>query len=254
MRDPRGIMRAIAHALGLDERRCAHCLAPFSPGGVNTDAAFPLCPSCAEALSPYGGPRCRLCALPLHETNTEGAGHTDCPDCHGTFRPWQGIACYGLYEGALRDAILRLKFDGETAQAPFLAACLLEAAACLPRPDAVVPMPLHPSRLRERGFNQVHEMTRRLCSVTGLHAEPALLSRTKVGIPQEKLSADERARNLQDSFAASARASGLALWLVDDVMTTGSTLSAACEALRKAGATAVHVLLAARTPLAASEK
>ncbi|MBO4313301.1 MAG: ComF family protein [Desulfovibrio sp.] len=244
-------MRAIARALGLDERRCAHCLAPFSPEDAHADAFFPLCPSCEKELRPFSGPRCRLCALPLPGAKKGDAGHAYCPDCRGTIRPWQGIACYGLYQGALRDAILRLKFDGETAQAPFLAACLIEAAACLPRPDAVVPMPLHPSRLRERGFNQVHEMTRRLCSATGLQALPALLSRTKAGIAQEKLSADERSRNLRGSFAASARASGRTLWLVDDVMTTGSTLDAACEALRQAGATAVHVLLAARTPLAA---
>lgn len=261
-----GFLRRWCRALGLSQTRCAHCLRPFSPletaSGASPatgpgGAAAPLCPECCLLFLPYNGPRCPRCGLPPVEIGTDKqtadassrpAPLSRCGQCLQEEPPWDGLACYGLYEGALRDALLRLKFGGELSLAPLLGACLLEASRCLPRPDALLAVPQHPAHLRRRGFNQAHELAKALPRLTGLPLRPELLHRVKPAPPQAGLAAAQRRRNVRRAFQAAPDAANLCLWLIDDVMTTGSTLAEACRALRAAGARETRVLFVARTP------
>lgn len=259
------ILRRWIHLLGLDQTRCVHCLRPFPPvadacgTSAHDDlagAVAPLCPECRTLFSPYRGPRCPRCGLPTAEAHAAGqhatlstpAPGSRCGRCLGDDPPWDSLAYFGLYDGAVRHALLRLKFDGELSLAPLLGACLLEASRCLPRPDALLAVPQHPAHLRRRGFNQAHELARALHGLTGLPLRPELLLRTKPARPQAGLSAAMRRRNVRASFQGAPEAGGLRLWLIDDVMTTGSTLAAASVALRAAGALEVRALCVARTP------
>jgi ComF family protein len=230
--------------LGLAQTRCAYCLVPFTPE-TGVRATAPLCPACAEIFSPCGAPRCLRCALPL-DTETPLCG-----ECLRNPPPWEGIAAYGLYQGELRNALLRLKFGGEFVMASLLGACLSKIAPALP-PDALLAVPQHPVHLRQRGFNQAHEIAKALHRQTGLPLRADLLRRTEPHIPQTGLSAAARRRNTRQMFEAASQVRGLTLWLVDDVMTTGVTMRAAARALREGGARETLVLVVARTPREAS--
>lgn len=199
----------VLHALGLAQTRCSHCLRPFSPARnpgrdeplppVDGPAGqlAPLCPECCTLFAPYTGPRCPRCGLPpswmrvdakLSRPFSKGAD-LPCGRCLNQPPPWDGLAYYGLYQGALRDALLRLKFGGELSLGGLLGACLLEAARCLPRPDVLTAMPQHPAHLRRRGFNQAHELARAVRGLTDLPLRSDLLFRTLQGAPQAGLSA-----------------------------------------------------------------
>lgn len=239
------MLKGWLRALGLTQRRCALCLAPYTaPAAAPPALPAGLCPACATRLAPYAGPRCPRCGLPpAAPEHGEGV----CGACLQNPPPWDGVAFHGLYRDALRLALLRLKFDGHLYLAPVLGALLLAASETLPRPDAVVAVPQHPDHLRQRGYNQAHELARALCARARLPLRTDLLRRTAPGPAQTSLRAGARQRNVRHSFAA-RYAQGLRIWLVDDVMTTGSTLRAATLALRLDGAARVDIVFAARTP------
>lgn len=266
-------LTAAARFLGLAQARCFHCLRPFSPDPENFsadnasppaglfDPAAALCPSCRNLLAPYRGACCPLCGLPapahtgLPASMSEHCGTSQkkyrgslCGQCLTDPPPWTQAAFYGLYRQSLRHTLLRLKFDGHIYLAPLLGAFLLEAARCLPGPDALLAVPQYPAHLRHRGYNQAHELAKAVHVQTGLALVPDMLRRTRPGPAQIGLNARSRPENVRHSFAASPEVEGLRLWLVDDVMTTGSTLRAAGLALLKAGASRVDVLVVARTP------
>lgn len=238
--------------VGLDEIRCAVCLRPFSPTALAVDAGdgLPLCPSCRPTFAPYSGPRCPRCGFPFPNlpAGEKNAATMLCGACLAERPPWRAFAWHGLYRGALRELILRFKFGGDLALSRLLAAWLVDAARCLPKPDALLAMPQHPAHLRRRGFNQAHELARALHLVTGLPLRPDLLVRTRDSAPQATLNARQRATNVHGVFAASPAVQGIRLWLIDDVMTTGNTLKEATRRLLTAGACEVCVLAVARTP------
>lgn len=240
--------------LGLAQNRCVHCLRPFSPAlpapadpaQTCLSADTLLCPSCAALLAPYTGPRCPRCGLPPshpHESNVV------CGACLQNPPPWSAVAFHGLYQDSLRHTLLRLKFDGHLYLAPLLGGFMLDCAACLPCPDVITAVPQHPDHLRHRGYNQAHELAKALHRHLQIPLATQLLTRPVAGKEQARLGAKARRSNVQHSFKASSEASGLRVWLVDDVMTTGSTLTAASKALLVAGATRVDAIFAARTPL-----
>lgn len=249
--------------LGLGETRCIHCFKPFSPPATDAEAASGadaclLCADCRPLLAAYAGPRCPRCGVPLpgvrdlRDPRGRAADRrvpaVPCGRCLVHEPPWEQVAYHGLYAGALRDMLLRLKFGGELALALPLAVCMAEAAACLRAPDALVPVPQHPAHLRKRGFNQAHELARALGRLTGIALRGELLTRRREGKAQSSLDAGARGLNVRGVFSARPEARGLSLWLVDDVLTTGSTATEACRALLAAGAASVSVVVAARTP------
>lgn len=237
----------MARLLGFDARRCLCCGAAFTPGSDDGTADGLICGRCLARLPAMKGPRCRRCACPFPDSAP--AAPALCGDCLREPPPWQGMACYGRYEGALRDLLLELKFHGRFRLAEVLAPLLLDSLLCLPLPDALVPMPLPLPRLRRRGYNQVQELALAVGRLLELPVRPDMLLRPSCDTPQSRLHAGERRRNLHGSFAASPAVAGRHLWLLDDIFTTGSTARAAVRALLAAGAYRVDLVTLTRTPL-----
>ena len=148
------------------------------------------------------------------------------------------------------------KFHGRPELAGPLSALLLQAwqdsAGDSPKPDLILPVPLSPARLAERGYNQAWELARRLASALGRPAIASGLVRVVETERQAALTREERLKNLRAAFmvepALRSRLAGAHLALVDDVMTTGATLHAAAKALRKAGVAHVEAWVCARVP------
>lgn len=248
-----GRLRRWLELLGLDEIRCSCCLRPFSPSMPQMpgdDDSLPLCPECRKLLAPFTGPRCPRCGFPFpgREAASGHAAGTPCGACLAHRPPWRALVYHGVYRGSLRDLVLRFKFGGELALGRLMAAWLENAAICLPMPDALVGMPQHPAHLRRRGFNQAHELARALHAATHIPLRPDLLVRRRDTVPQASLNARLRAGNVRGVFGVAAPVSGMRLWLVDDVMTTGNTLAEAARTLLEAGAAEVCALVIARTP------
>jgi ComF family protein len=153
----------------------------------------------------------------------------------------------GIQLNPLARAVRALKFRGHRA----VAATLGEAMGPLLPPgqhELVVPVPLHLSRLRERGYNQAALVARAFARVARLRLVPNGLVRRHSTPPQADLDAAARRMNVRDAFVASSKIAGASVVLVDDVLTTGATADACARALREAGARHVSVLTVGRTP------
>ena len=156
---------------------------------------------------------------------------------------------FGVYDGLLRELVLRGKFGGSLATLDALgrvlaAVCAEHYAVCL-RPEVIVPMPLDRARLRRRGFNQCREMVRQVSSALGVPVCTDMLDKPLALMPQSLLNREQRSRMVQP-FAARRRADGVHVLLVDDICTTGATLERAVECLISAGAARVDVAVLAR--------
>jgi ComF family protein len=127
-----------------------------------------------------------------------------------------------------------------------LARFFAEAVSILPEADVVVPMPLHPRRLSERGFNQALEIARPLARAAGLPLEQEGVVRKRHTPPQAVLDREDRLANPRGAFACRRRFDGLRVMVVDDVMTTGASLDALARCLKAGGAVAVHNFVLAR--------
>lgn len=204
----------------------------------------PVCDACVQRFAPPAL-RCRTCALPVH------GGAAQCGQCVRQPPPLDLCLAAFAYVWPWTDCIAQFKFRGDTGWAtPF--ATLLRSTPwvepALEQCDLVLPMPLSPARLRERGFNQALELARRLAPQK---TDATLLLRTRDTPAQSGLARAERLRNLRDAFAVeplrSARVAQRRIVLVDDVMTSGASLWAAAQVLRRAGATQLTAIVLART-------
>jgi ComF family protein len=154
-----------------------------------------------------------------------------------------------VYAAPLDRLLPRFKFHRDLAAGALLSQLMAEAAAGLPRPDALVPVPLHRARLRRRGYDQALELTRPLACALDLPLRDDLLRRVRATSAQSELDAVARRRNLRGAFALPPGAVVPDhVVLVDDVMTTGATLHAAAAVLRQAGARRVEAWVCARVP------
>lgn len=141
----------------------------------------------------------------------------------------------------------RYKYSGFLVVANLMATLMSRRLAQHALPDLLIPMPLHPSRLKERGFNQAVEIARGLSSTLGIPMTLSACSRIKPTSPQAGLSLEDRRKNLRGVFMCDMDLSGKTVALLDDVMTTGASLDELARAVRKAGATRVECWVAART-------
>ena len=148
----------------------------------------------------------------------------------------------------LTQLIPSAKFGGRWSLLPALAKLMLPALQQLPHPDLLLPLPLHPQRLKERGFNQALEIARPLAKNLKLPLELKLLQRTRDTEHQARLTEKARHRNMRKAFVATGDLTDRHIALVDDVMTTGASLDAAARALKQAGAARVDCWVLARTP------
>jgi ComF family protein len=228
--------------------RCRFCKAHLEEG----DAAC-FCPACRRQIRRIGSPLCTACGRPFPGGEDHRCG--DCllrPPFFARARAW---ACYSRdpdEPDPLREVIQRFKYGRRVSLGKPLGR--LMAAGCqalFPAGslDALVPVPLHPQRLRWRGFNQALLLAREVSRRWGLPLYPFALARTKETLPQTELGEEERKRNVRGAFAVVSRPAveGKRLLLVDDVYTSGATVNECARALRRGGAEEVSVLTLART-------
>ncbi len=201
-----------------------------------------LCPGCLADL-PYQGPACRRCAIPL----SSAAGGL-CGDCLMTPPPYDEVIAIFDYAEPTDVMIQRLKFDGRLAYARILGKIMAieieRRGVRIPR--VILPVPLHPRRLAVRGFNQAVEIARPLAARFGIGLDHSTCRRMRVTAEQTGLDAVERRRNMRGAFSAMSSMAGADVVLLDDVMTTGSTLESLALAVRRAGAHRVAVWVCAR--------
>jgi len=219
-----------------------------------------LCPACEAAL-PRIHAACATCGLPMPSpamaamaagADPRHAAHARCAECRRAPPPLDRVVVPFLYASPLDRWVPRFKFHHDLAAGRLLSQLMLEACATAPRPDALVPVPLHRARLRRRGYDQALELAKPLARALALPLRTDLLRRVRATSAQSSLHAGERHRNLQGAFALARRAHRHPLpthvALIDDVMTTGATLHAAAHALRAAGVARVDAWACARTP------
>ena len=200
-----------------------------------------LCGACERAL-PRMGAACRGCALPLPVGGVCGA-------CLRLTSPLQEVHAACLYAAPLDRLLPRFKFHDDLAAGRLLSQLMSESFAALPRPDVLVPVPLHLGRLRSRGYDQALELARPLARALDIPLRTRWLVRRRATAPQSERDAMARRRNMRNAFAVREGACVAAhVTLIDDVMTTGATLRAAAHALRRAGALRVDAWVCARTP------
>jgi len=204
-----------------------HCLVCRQPLDAAADC---LCPRCWAPIRQVREDRCPRCSCP-------GAAR-GCANCAA----WEleRVLVLGDHAGPLREAIHRFKFEGQRQLGVALGGCLglaPEFAGALREVDLLIPVPLFPARQRERGFNQSEELARGLAGVLGVPFCADHLRRRHPTRQQARLDAAGRRENLRDAFAAAGPLPDHAcIGLVDDVVTTASTLAACARALERAGA------------------
>lgn len=222
----------------------ARCLLCGEAGHLGRD----LCAACAARL-PWNRTACVRCAVPLPALPTGPVAAQTCGHCLRRPPPQAWCRAAFVYGFPLDRLLPRVKFHNDLAAARLLAGLMAQACAGDDRPDAVVPLPLHPARLRQRGYDQALELARPLARELGLPLRAEALIRQRDTAPQSRLDAAQRRRNLRDAFAVRGDAALPAhVALVDDVMTTGATLHAAVKVLRRAGVGRVDAWVCARVP------
>ena len=221
---------------------CAFCCTPLAE-----DDTGEVCPGCLDNVHFISPPICPKCGLPF--PMEVGEDHL-CGQCLRGQWHFGSARALGLYEGAIREAIHQLKYEGKAFLAKSLVGLLDKGYPFIDHPsyDLLVPVPLHPKRLRERGFNQALLLGSAIGRRIGVSCTGFALKKTRWSEPQIHLSPKEREGNVKGSFAVMdpEEVRGKRVLLVDDVMTTGSTVNACARELLKAGAGEVDVFTLAR--------
>lgn len=219
--------------------------------GARLDAGA-FCTACRGEIAPIPPPFCDRCGVPV------AADEIVCRLCaEGPEPPFVWSQTLGAYQGTLRHAIHRLKYDGKAALAEPLGRLLAESLDRTPTPlltsahpgfDTVVPVPLHPAKLRQRGFNQAERIARVLARERGWKLDADGLRRVRPTRSQTKLSQTERAANVKGAFVAREphRFAGKSVLLVDDVLTTTATMRECAHIVRETGASRICLVALAQ--------
>ncbi len=221
---------------------------------------LPVCQECLDAMPAIGGGVCSICGERLFSSYAVAgaAGEPRCGLCRRIEPPFARAAAYGSYESGLRELIHLLKYGGLRPAANVLGRMLADAIATL-APElpadsvAVIPVPLHRTKRRQRGFNQAELIARAAMKISSrgdrLHLCAGVLERRRDTASQIGLTSHQRRENLRGAFgvAQPELLKGREVLVVDDVYTTGATVSECARVLRRAGATKVWVATVART-------
>jgi ComF family protein len=211
--------------------RCAGC------GQIGTW----FCADCRTAIEFIRPPLCPRCGLPATSGDLCSACRRDPPRL-------DGLRSVAFFQGPLREAIHALKYRTRRGLATVLGQLLADCARQESiAADIAVPVPLHPTRLHERGYNQSALLANELGRQLGIAVREDVLTRVRHTAPQMTLNATQRQINVQGAFRCrDPGVAGHRVLLIDDVCTTGATLSACAAALREAGAASVWALTLAR--------
>lgn len=216
--------------------RCAVC------GDIRPEWSILTCPECREGFQKVKGPRCFRCGKHVEDERQEY-----CYDCsHKKFRYLKGFPLW-QYDKKLQRSIIEFKYQGRKEYAAYYAEELVKAFGTIflrVRPDVLVPVPVHRSRLKKRGYNQAEVITRELSERLGIPMLTGYLIRVKKTLPQKELDDRERFRNLSEAFSISKdcvleRVPECVL-LVDDIYTTGSTVETCSRVLYGQGVKRVY--------------
>ena len=214
-------------------RSLVNAIYPLECAGCGS-AGKTICDRCAAELPVLKPPFCSICAVP-------GVGSL-CRRCAETPRHFDGIRAPFRHAGVIRRAVHAFKYEGIRAAAPQLGGMMAEYLSRHPiAADLVTPVPMHPSRLRERGYNQAGLLAAEIARVNSLRYDADLLVRAAVEPQVRMASGVQRAHNVASSvvLAAERDVAGANILLVDDVATTGSTIDVCAAALKQAGARSV---------------
>jgi ComF family protein len=198
-----------------------------------------LCEACAREL-PYTASACPRCAAPSADAAECGACIADPPH-------YDASRAAFLYAFPVDALIQALKYGGQLALAGLFAHEWYQRIGATGGFDLIVPLPLHPARLAERGFNQAAEIARVLSRLSGIPMDARRARRVRDTAAQTMLPWRERATNVRGAFACDADLGGLNIAVVDDVMTTGATLDEFARTLKNSGAARVENWVIART-------
>jgi ComF family protein len=227
---------------------CRFCRAPLT-----AISRLPVCQACLEAIRPISGQTCAVCGERLFSPHFT-ADDALCGLCRRAAPPFAKAAAYGSYDGGLRELIHLLKYDRVRPAASVLGRMLAEVAAGLSgqfQTALIVPVPLHASKVRQRGFNQAEEIAR--AGLKNLNSGQLRLSvnalrRQRATESQTGLTPHQRRENVRGAFIVTGREqlADRDVLLVDDVFTTGTTAAECARVLRRAGARRVFVATVAR--------
>ena len=205
-------------------------------GTFNHNGAW--CKACDSSLPYLTAPHCPLCALPTLNGDI-------CGRCLKRMPQFDRTLAVFAYSFPLDKLVQALKFGERLMLVDGLADSLAQRVEV--RPDCIIAMPLHPSRLRERGFNQSTELARRVANILNIPLLPHACQRVRDTPPQSALKWKERGKNMRKAFICTQDLSGKHVAVVDDVMTSGASLNEVAVALRSAGAHEVSAWVIART-------
>ena len=216
-------------------RRCPVCDGIVMPKGRL------ICRECLRQLSPVKGPVCKKCGKEVMTAEIEY-----CFDCEKHKRTFEyGLALFN-YEETARKSMAKIKYKNKREYLDFYGkavAARYETLILRMDAQALVPVPVHPARRKERGFNQAELLARRIGECLSIPVMPQLLLRNKNTMPQKGLDPSGRLKNLEEAFKAGKEMNGVkGVILVDDIYTTGSTIEACTRVLKKAGIKRVYFL------------
>lgn len=218
----------------------------------------PACPVCGSSIGKQGicgrctasfrrieSPLCTRCGIPFM---TEGDEDHLCGTCIRERVPFDRAASVCFYDGALSEAIRRLKYSKRSSLASSLGDLLASHPVTSEDCDVIVPVPLHMERLKERGFNQSHLLAKRAANGMPVEVNPYILERTRPTLAQAGMNSRERIINIRGAIRVreGADVKGKNILLIDDVYTTGATVRECSRVLKKGGAKKVNVLTLAR--------
>jgi ComF family protein len=220
---------------------CLACRKPVSAAGC-------LCSACWNGAGFIERPFCERLGTPFASDMGEGALS---PSAIADPPAYDRARAVARYSDVVRDLVHLLKYGDRLDVAPAVGRWMARAGAeLLSDADALVPVPLHWSRLWQRRFNQSAALARSVAALRSLTVLDHILARTRATPPQVGLARSERAKNVQGAFevakAARIAVKGKKLVIIDDVLTSGATVDACARALRRAGAARVDVLVLAR--------
>jgi len=227
-------------------RRCGIC-----GRGLSAGEGRAICSPCWGAIPRIEGARCALCGVPFGSAAATSESPTHrCGPCRESPPLYTQAVSAGVYTGVLADAIRRCKYHRQPHLVAVLGELLEPVVRAFPSVNAVIAVPLHVRRLRQREFNQSLRIAAWVARRLDRPLWPDMLRRTRWTAPQTTLDRTQRRSNVRRAFAVRNpdAVAGCRLLLVDDVYTTGATVNECTRALRAAGATDVYVVTVARMP------